>query len=205
MEPRSTLRSNSAQRKNTRPSLVSKPQNPKKFKQVSKETIQKVCTKSFTNSLVETISKVTEENPEEIQKVFTFKNQNSYVRLLSLILNSYTPCEIDNDEEAVSLLNFLGCPYDSKKIFNPLGAPNTWPMAVLVLEWAVQVAQVYYIEPVEIKPEIRYTENMSEESYVDWKTEVKVDKWAKNWIVNFSENEGILEFSEKQNLLWAQG
>lgn len=103
----------------------------------------KVVSKQNIQALQESISLIIREDSDEIQKLFTNKNQNHYIRVLNGILDSFDPCEMENEEDVYLLLQSFGCPYDPKKIFNPLGAPNTWPHAVLILDWAVNLALTY--------------------------------------------------------------
>ena len=51
--------------------------------------------------------------------------------------------DMSTEAECASTLLRIGCPYDVKKIFNPLGAPNTWVYAIAVMQWAFELSCLY--------------------------------------------------------------
>lgn len=67
---------------------------------------------------------------------------DTMARLLSVMHNNI---KISTEHEALGILKYLNCPYDiqNKHIFNPCGAPNTWPTLVAIMEWVFKLVEFF--------------------------------------------------------------
>ena len=141
-------------------------------------------TNSYTVKLREAISEMCGLDGDEKKELIN-KDFSSIVKTCLHLFDLINPSRIDIefDNQLIDILQGMGCPKDlfQKHMFNPCGAPNTWPLVIGMIDWLLTYVKFFASNP-----------NSVSQSPLEVIEEVKEEREARYSFMSDSQNGSVL-------------